>query len=74
MTRLDIFRAAVQAKLDFWNALRALEIEMGFEEIPDDVSDYIYDQLEDLAAGCDNIDWIDERQLAEFSEGIPRDD
>ena len=71
--KLSALRKAVDAKGAYWTAVRELELILGYEDVPDNVSDYIVDQLDNLASSCDSSAWIDDNELTTFLNGIPDD-
>lgn len=71
--RLDALRKAVDTKRDYWIAMRELELILGYDNVPDNVNDYIHDRIEGLAAGCDDPASIDEGELDIFLKDIPDD-
>jgi hypothetical protein len=71
---LYLLRAAVEAKLAYWNAMRALELALvphdvdGDCEWPDDES--AEEEISGLAAACpkDDAEWLTDDELHTFRQ------
>ncbi len=70
MSKLELLRAAVAAKIAYWNANRALELALGFDDVPDGVDEHIENTISSLAAARDDVSWIDEVELAELVDPL----
>ncbi len=63
MTHLELLRAAVAAKIAYWDAMDELERGLGHPDRDDDV---IHDYVESLAAGVNDADDIGEGQVVDL--------
>lgn len=70
---LDLFRAAVAAKVAYWDASRAFEQALGLDDVLDEQDEYIQDKISDYAAagGPSDMEWITPEDFAEFMKELP---
>lgn len=72
--KLSALRRVVDAKGAYWTAMRELETALGYDDdVPDNVSDYLVYQVENMAGECDSSAWIDEAEYLAFEKGLPSD-
>lgn len=72
--RLELLRAAVAARAASWGASRALEVELGFDDVPGKVDTYLHEQIATFASGLnwdDDVSAITEDMLDQLVKGLP---
>ena len=70
-TQTNMLRAAVRAKIAYWDALRALEIELG-DNLSNAQDEALCTAVEDLAAAAGDTALLDDEDAQEVFDRVRR--
>lgn len=72
---LEALRAAVDAKVAYWDRMKELEEALDCEDPIDSVNNYLVDRVDILAVNVDepgDVDWIDQATANEVVAEVKR--